>query len=210
MSENKVLTSYKATTVEDQQATYDDWAHKYEQDLCAMGYRLPALAAGVVARFVPLDAAPILDAGCGGGLQAEALAVLGYGPLIGLDLSGGMLDVARKKGLYAELHQGALGEQLQLPDNSVAAVLCIGTITPNHAPPESLDGLVRVAEPGALIIFSLRDDAAQEPAYPARVAALTESGVWSEVWTSPSVRSMPYGAGEVTHRLHVYRKAAAR
>ncbi|MEM7506968.1 MAG: methyltransferase domain-containing protein [Pseudomonadota bacterium] len=96
MTSNKVLKSYKATSPDDQQATYDEWAQQYEQDLCAMGYRLPALAAGAFARSVPAGTAPILDAGCGGGLQAEALAQLGYGPLIGLDLSEGMLDVARR------------------------------------------------------------------------------------------------------------------
>ena len=207
MNDNKVLKSYAQTSPDEQQATYDQWADSYERDLCAMGYRLPALAAGVFARFVPPETAPILDAGCGGGLQAEALAHLGYGPLIGLDLSEGMLAVARQKGIYAELHQGALGRRLDLPDDSMGAVLCIGTITPNHAPPDSLDGLIRVAKPGAPIVFSLRDDPAQEPAYPARVAALSGTGAWQEVWSSASLRSMPYGAEDVTHRLHVYRKA---
>ena len=209
MSDNKVLGSYKATSPADQEASYDKWADSYERDLCAMGYRLPAIAAGAFARFVAPDIGPILDAGCGGGIQAEALALLGYGPLIGLDLSGGMLEVARAKGIYAELHQGALGSQLDLPDNSMGAVLCIGTITPNHAPPESFEGLIRVARPGALIVFSLRDDPAQEPAYPDKVAALTEAGAWRAIWSSDSVQSMPYGAEEVTHRLHVYRKADA-
>lgn len=207
MSDNKVLKSYKATSPDDQQATYDQWAQKYEQDLCAMGYRLPAMTAGAFARFVPADTGPILDAGCGGGIQAETLALMGYGPLIGLDLSEGMLDVARQKGIYAELHQGALGAQLDLPDNSMAAVLCIGTITPNHAPPESLDGLLKVAKPGAPIIFTMRNDAAQEPAYLDKVAALTAAGAWTEIWSSDGVQSMPYGADEVTHRIHVYRKA---
>ena len=117
-----------------------------------------------------------------------------------------MLDVARQKGIYAGLHHGALGARLDLADGSMGAVLCIGTITPNHAPPESLDGLVRVARPGAPIIFSLRDDEAQEPAYPERVTARSEAGDWTEVWTSPSLQSMPYGAEDVTHRIHVYRK----
>lgn len=207
MTENRVLKSYKATGAKDPQANYDEWAQQYEQDLCAMGYRLPAAAAAAFARFVPLDTSPILDAGCGGGLQAEPLAMLGYGPLIGMDLSEGMLAVARQKGIYDELHQGALGPRLDLPDNSMGAVLCIGTITPNHAPPESLDGLVRVARPGAPIIFSLRDDCDQEPAYPNRLAALSAADKWVEVWSSPSLQSMPYGAEAVTHRIHVFRKA---
>ena len=208
MSDNKVLKSYEKSGPDAQQATYDAWAESYEQDLCAMGYRLPAIAAGAFARFVPLDTGPILDAGCGGGIQAEALSLLGYGPLIGLDLSPGMLDVARRKNIYADLHQGALGPQLQIPDDSMGAVLCIGTITPNHAPPDSLDGLLRAAKPGAPIVFSLRDDPAQEPAYPERAAALTAAKAWTEIWSSPSLHSMPYGAEDVTHRVHVYRKAA--
>lgn len=38
-----------------------------------MGYRLPALAVGVVARSVPLDTAPLLGAGCGGGLKGDTV-----------------------------------------------------------------------------------------------------------------------------------------
>ncbi|WP_317054603.1 class I SAM-dependent DNA methyltransferase [Roseovarius rhodophyticola] len=208
MSDNKVLSSYKATSPKDKMATYDTWADSYERDLCAMGYRLPAITAGAFARYVAPDTGPILDAGCGGGIQAEALALMGYGPLIGLDLLNGMLEVARAKGIYSELHQGALGPQLDLSDNSMGAVLCIGTITPNHAPPDSLDGLIRVARPGAAIVFSLRDDPAQDPAYPDRVEALTNAGAWRAIWSSDSFGSMPYGAEEVTHRLHVYIKTA--
>lgn len=206
MSDNKVLQSYQASSAADQRATYDNWAENYERDLCAMGYRLPALTAGVFARFVPPDTGPILDAGCGGGLQAEPLAQMGYGPLIGLDLSEGMLQVARRKGIYAELHQGALGRRLDFSDGSMQAVLCIGTITPNHAPPESFEGLIRVAALGALIIFSLRDDVAQDPAYPEAVARLEKSGAWKEVWSSKGIQSMPYGAEDVSHRVHVYRR----
>ena len=66
--------------------------------------------------------------------------------------------------------------------------------------------LDKVAKPGAPIIFTLRDDPAQEPAYPAKVAELTASGARTEVWSSAGLHSMPYGADEVTHRIHVYRK----
>ena len=37
MSENQLDTIYDATSQAERQATYDDWAAKYEQDLCAMG-----------------------------------------------------------------------------------------------------------------------------------------------------------------------------
>ena len=90
-----VSKSYHANSVEEQQEAYDNWAVQYEADLCAMGYRILAMITAVFTRYVPVGTAPILDAGCGGGIQAEPLAMLGYGPIMGIDLSDGMLEVAR-------------------------------------------------------------------------------------------------------------------
>ncbi len=199
-----VARSYAAETPAQQEAAYDSWADSYERELCAMGYRLPAVAAAVFTRFVPVGKAPILDAGCGGGIQAEALALLGYGPLTGIDFSAGMLAVARAKGLYAALHRMALGERLDFADDAFAATLSVGTITPKHAPPESFHELLRVTRPGGRIVFSLRDDREQDPAYPGAVRAHSEAGRWREVFSTDGFASMPYGEPEVTHRIHVY------
>ena len=204
MTETGVARSYRAETLEEQQAAYDSWAEQYEIDLCAMGYRIPAVMAAVATRFIPASATPILDAGCGGGIQAEPLAMLGYGPITGIDLSEGMLEVARAKNLYSELRQMTLGEKLDFPDDAFAAVISSGTITPHHAPPKSFEELIRVAKPGASIIFSMRDDPAQEPEYPEAVKALAEAGLWQEVFSTASFHSMPYGEPEITHRVHVY------
>ena len=204
MTETGVARSYRAETLEEQQAAYDSWAEQYEIDLCAMGYRIPAVMAAVATRFIPASATPILDAGCGGGIQAEPLAMLGYGPITGIDLSEGMLEVARAKNIYDELRQMTLGEELDFPDDAFAAVISSGTITPHHAPPKSFEELIRVAKPGASIIFSMRDDPAQEPEYPEAVKALAEAGLWQEVFSTASFHSMPYGEPEITHRVHVY------
>lgn len=126
----------------------------------------------VFARHVAPGTAPILDAGCGGGIQAEPLVLAGYGPITGIDFSAGMLEVARKKGIYAELRQMVLGEHLDFPDDHFAAVLSSGCITPKHAPAHSFDELIRITMPGGLIIFSLRDDPSQEPEYPAALERL--------------------------------------
>ena len=204
--QSKVGQSYHARTPEEQQAHYDDWAANYERDLSAMGYRIPAMAAAVFTRFVPAEAAPILDAGCGGGIQAEALAALGYGPITGIDLSEGMLAVARAKGLYAELRQMALGGRLDFADGAFAAVLSCGTITPGHAPPESFDDLIRVTRPGGRLVFSLRDDATQDPAYPAALERLAQASAWHPIFATEPFQSMPYGEPEVLHRIHVYER----
>ena len=47
MSETNVSQSYQVNSLEEQQAAYDRWAKDYESDLCAMGYRIPAMIAAV-------------------------------------------------------------------------------------------------------------------------------------------------------------------
>ena len=148
--------SYHAEDIDEQRQVYDEWAPNYEQDLFAMGNRIPTMCPTLFAHHVSKDVAPILDAGCGGGLQSEPLALLGYGPITGIDLSEGMLEVARSKGIYSELHRMTLGEPLDFPDAHFAAVMCCGVLTPGHAPASSLHELVRVARPGAPIVFSIR------------------------------------------------------
>jgi len=207
MSEHSVGKSYEVKTTEEAEADYDDWAADYEADLCRSGYRIPGHIATVFARFVDRDAAPILDAGCGGGIQAEALALAGYGSMTGIDFSNGMMSVARSKSIYDDLRRMVLGEPLDLPDDHFAAVLSSGCITPGHAPPHSFDELIRVCRPGGMLVFSLRDDPAQDPAYPAALERHEQSGAWEPVFTSRSFQSLPYGEPEISHRIHVYRAA---
>jgi predicted TPR repeat methyltransferase len=202
----KVEDSYHANSPEEQKAVYDAWAAEYENDLCAMGYRIPAVAAAVFARFVDLDAGPILDAGCGGGIQAEPLVQAGYGPITGIDFSEGMLDVAREKGIYTELRKMALGGRLDFPDETFSVIFSTGTITPKHAPPESFDDLIRVARTGGLFVFSMRNDPAQEPGYPAVLEQHTKAGNWRHIFSTDGFQSMPYGEPSITHQIHVFEK----
>lgn len=205
MSESKVAEVYASTSLDEQESTYDEWAENYEQDLCAMGYRIPMMISAVFARYVPADAAPLLDAGCGGGIQAEAIHALGYGPITGIDLSAGMLDIARAKHIYADLQQAVLGETLTFPDNYFAATFSTGTITQGHAPPNSFDELIRVTQPGAPLVFSLREDEGMDPAYMQAIDQYEAEGRWTHEYSSPQFLSMPYGEPDVLHRVHVYR-----
>ena len=43
MSETNVSQCYQVNRLEEQQVAYDRWAKNYESDLCAMGYRIPAM-----------------------------------------------------------------------------------------------------------------------------------------------------------------------
>ena len=204
MTNSMVDRVYSAKTQDEQEAAYDEWSAQYERDLCAMGYRLPAVAAAVFARYVPTNAAPILDAGCGGGLQIEPLTTLGYRSITGIDLSEGMLSVARGKGIYAELHRMALGGRLDFPDDCFAAVLSTGTITPGHAPAESFEDLIRVTRPEAPVIFSLRSDAGQDPKYAETCDRLEAAGRWRHIFSTAEFVPMPYSEPDIKARVHVY------
>ena len=137
---------------------YDAWAEEYDADLQSYGYRSPAIVAGIVGRYIPRDSSPILDAGAGTGIMGEVLKTLGYEGITALDLSKGMLEIAARKGVYADLRQSALGEELDFPTDHFTVVVCIGTFAAGHAPPASFDELVRITRPHGQIIFTVRTD----------------------------------------------------
>ena len=207
MHNEMVERVYGATSVDEQETAYDEWSAQYERDLCAMGYRAPFVAAAVFARYVGIEASPILDAGCGGGLQAEPLAALGYGPIVGFDLSEGMLSVAREKQIYQNLHKMALGNGLEFPENTFAAVISVGTITPGHAPATSFGDLIQVARPGAPIVFTLRSDPGIGPEYWETCLELEKAGKWRRQFSSEEFLPMPYAEPDVMCRAHVFEVA---
>ncbi|MEX3015953.1 class I SAM-dependent methyltransferase [Gymnodinialimonas hymeniacidonis] len=195
--------AYDATTPEAAKAKYNAWADAYETELMSGGYRLPWIMAAAVASYVPRSATPLLDAGCGGGLQVEPLHLLGYRGFTGLDLSPGMLGVARGKGLYDDLVEAALGGSLPFADDKFAATLTAGTITPGHAPPNAFEDLVRVTKKGGFLIYSMRHDAGQEPAYLEAIARYEADGLWREIFRTPVFHTIPVGAPEVMNAVHV-------
>ncbi len=66
---------------------YDAWAEEYDADLQSYGYRSPAIAVGIMGRYVPRDSSPILDAGAGTGIMGEVLNTLRYKGITAFDLS---------------------------------------------------------------------------------------------------------------------------
>jgi MPBQ/MSBQ methyltransferase len=88
-----------------------------------------------------------LDAGCGTGFQTIILQQLGYETL-GVDLSAGLLRVARRRCADARLVQGDI-EALPCPDGSVdLAVSCGSTLSFVAHPDRALAEIGRVLRPG--------------------------------------------------------------
>lgn len=204
--EERLQQVYGARSNEELRAIYDDWATAYDGDLQAFGYSYPPAIAGLVARYVRERDAPILDAGAGTGIVGEVLAILGYTRLTGIDLSEGMLAVARAKGVYAELRNQVLGERLDFADDSFAAVVSAGVLTTGHAPPACLDELIRVTRPGGHLIFTLSAPAYEEGGFRAKLDALGRQGAWRPLEITPTWRALPRAATEaaVTARAYVF------
>jgi predicted TPR repeat methyltransferase len=157
---------------------YDSWSEDYERSVASWGYTTPAVAAGLLGRYVEPKDAAVLDAGAGTGITGEILVLLGYGDLIGIDVSGNMLELARKKGVYKDLRQMELGGQLDFPSDSFAAVVATGVFAAGHAPPESFEDLIRVTKPSGHMIFSVRTDVYEDGGFKEKQEALEREEKW--------------------------------
>jgi predicted TPR repeat methyltransferase len=204
--ERRLEQVYGAKSNDELRAIYDEWAERYDADLQAFGYSYPPAIAGLVARYVREREAPILDAGAGTGIVGEVLAILGYTTITGVDLSDGMLAIARAKGVYLELKNQTLGEPLDFADHAFAAVVSAGVLTTGHAPPSCFDELIRVTRPGGHLIFTLSTPVYEEGGFRPKLEALWAQGLWRAVETTPTWCSLPRAPSHasVTARAYVF------
>ena len=80
-------------------ALFDEYAPRFDGHLVeALKYRAPAMLATMLADAQCLPARNVLDLGCGTGLMAKAISGQ-FTTMTGVDLSPGMLEIARKTGL---------------------------------------------------------------------------------------------------------------
>lgn len=173
-----------AQAVEITTATYD----RFADDYAARHEDMPELWAERMAEFVDLLAeaeerrpiaglgrpgddimldeylnfVPVLDAGCGPGRDARALAAEGL-PVLAVDLSQGMLDAAGER-TARRLPRGAIRyalmdmRRLELPDACCRGVWCSASLLhlPRRTAPRAVAELARVARPGAPFAIFLK------------------------------------------------------
>ncbi|MGI9368485.1 MAG: class I SAM-dependent DNA methyltransferase, partial [Ruegeria sp.] len=170
--------------------SYDNWATEYDAENIRNGFRLPTIGAAFLARHVAPDGGPILDAGCGTGLVGEALEILGYQAVVGLDISPAMIKRAERLKSYSRIYEHDLGLPIPEDDNSFGGVTCFGSLGPGHAPPKCLDELVRVTRTGGYVIFNVRPDTFDDQGLKKKIGELISGSAVREVEQSPNFR--PY------------------
>ena len=202
--QNRVQWVYSSRNEQELEERYDQWAGEYDADLESdFGWLSPQRTSDTFAKYVARDAV-ILDAGAGTGLVGQCLHDLGYRNLTAMDLSRGMLEVARQKNIYQALDQMMMGETLDYPTDRFDASVVVGVFTQGHAPAASLDELVRVTKPGGHIVFSLRTDTHRENGFQEKQEALAAAGRWQLVEVTDTFQPLPKGEPEVWHQIWVY------
>jgi len=191
----------RAETSAEMQRRYDLWAKLYDNDIGSYDdYLVPKEAAKVAKRVLNSDAR-IFDAGAGTGLVGQALVDAGFQELIAVDYSAQMLEVARAKNVYKEIHQCDLGQTTDFQGNSFDAVITCGTTS--QMPSYSLNEFVRVVRSGGHIIFAVMPEAwvdcgyakvyselnaqgkvvTEERGEPFQMMPTTEAHFYCEIWT---------------------------
>lgn len=206
--EARLAEVYTSASQEKLSKTYDDWASSYDADMLATGYAHPSIICGLTARFVPKLDAAILDAGVGTGNIGGLLNTLGYTNLHGIDMSKGMLEKARARGVYQSLHEGVLGEALSLASNAYDAIISTGTFTTGHAPASAFDELNRLLKKNGHIIFTMGTGVWTESGFATKLAALCKQGLLKPVWESAAYHPMPHSRTEshFTAKAYVYQR----
>ncbi|KAJ6787390.1 hypothetical protein PWT90_08604 [Aphanocladium album] len=170
--------SLNCSSVAETLATYDQWAGAYNKDVESECYIAPQLASDYVLKYLTatdIGDARILDAGCGTGLVGQHLAKRGARHIDGVDLSPGMLAIARKTGAYQDLRTADLSRRLDIDSAVYDVVTCVGTLTQGHVGPGALDEFLRVAKPGGILVVTVRATVWEGNGYEDKVKSLIDT-----------------------------------
>ena len=168
---------YELHDSESAQALYTDWASRYDQDLIDnLGWSGHLAVADKIAELTLAASTAILDAGCGTGLCGAALSARGYTTIVGVDLTENMLERARDKGVYRELHQMDLTAELFFTASfevvCTAGVFSHGPVLPSH-----IEGLLKPLRADGYAVHTINGLAYGEFAYRDALDALVARGV---------------------------------
>lgn len=136
-------------------AEFDRRAERYDE---SAAHRWQADRAAAVTAPEPGQA--VLDVATGTGLAARALAALmgNRGEIVGVDISRGMLDVARRTSPSICRYLHADAHRLPFADERFDAVACVAAVPHLRAPTVALAQWRRVCRAGARIVFTVPAD----------------------------------------------------
>ncbi|XP_055035914.2 methyltransferase-like protein 27 [Misgurnus anguillicaudatus] len=186
---NVILSAHKNTGAQDKVGFYDKWAENYEQDVALLDYRAPLLAAECVNSFCRGDREKItvLDVACGTGLVSSHLKKMGFHHFVGVDGSLGMLELAKKTGLYQQLTHCLLGQD-PIPAEAATydIVIIVGALSVGQVPLTIIRELWEAAKPGGYVCMTTRGNADNQD-YKAELEQINRSLEEEKKWSCVTV-----------------------
>ena len=187
--------------------TFDSFASSFESKLEHLSYRAPALVAAMLENsgIAPSKQLDVLDAGCGTGLCGPLLVPYAR-RLAGVDLSEGMLALAKEKHVYDRLTKGELTDHMRGNTAAFDVIVSADTLVYFGDLGRVVAAAVGALRPNGLFIFTLEHAVgaaadinwrletngrySHARAYVERV--LTDAGL--EPWIAPAELRMESGA----------------
>lgn len=144
---------------------FDNLSDSFDRHLAKLRYRAPEFVRAALDTSLSGDAGPfdILDSGCGTGLCGNFLRPVAS-RLVGVDLSGGMLEKASATGLYDELAEEELTAYLESHPGTFDIVVCTDTLCYFGDLQPVSAATFRALRPGGRYVFTVERRETDEPA----------------------------------------------
>ena len=134
---------------------FDAFAPEFEKTLSDLEYKTPKVIADILQTRL-LKKAEILDLGCGTGLCGKYLHKFAkLGGLYGVDISGKMLDEARKKHIYSKLFCTDIDSFLHKTQNCFDLVVASDVLTYFSKLDDVIDEVFNVLNQNGFFVFSV-------------------------------------------------------
>lgn len=146
------------------ETSYDGFAPTFEERLTHLKYRAPAIIGAALAEagIQAEKRLDVADVGCGTGFCGSYLAPYAS-RLIGVDLSGGMLEKAREKGVYDELVKSELTVFLRVRPASFDIIASADTLCYFGRLEDVALAACQALRPGGLFVFTVEELVDAEP-----------------------------------------------
>lgn len=146
-------------------ALFDAMASRYDQHMVkGLRYQLPRQVAEQLLQRHPERRFNLLDLGCGTGLLGVFLGPVD-GHLIGVDLSGKMIEQAARHNIYSRFHQVNFLDALRdTPDSTYEVITALDSFVYVGELQQAISDAHRVLVPDGTLIFSCEQGDATGPA----------------------------------------------
>jgi predicted TPR repeat methyltransferase len=136
-------------------ALFDRFASSFDGALARLHYRAPQLVVEAIEAALgpPAYGLEVLDAGCGTGLCGESLRAYAR-RLVGVDLSPGMLDQARARGVYDSLAAIELTQFLYANPRSFDMIVSSDTVVYFGSLTDLMAAAAGALRPGGFFVFT--------------------------------------------------------